>query len=97
MTVSTIHMLMSGVRAGVGIGLVPDIFLTHEPGTENLVSVPINNAILNSFSVHGITRLGRTIPKSAQVFLDLLASALRDQRSVSSMPIEGEDWRRRFE
>jgi DNA-binding transcriptional LysR family regulator len=63
---------MNCVRAGVGAGLLPDIDLNNEAGNEELLNLPIDDAVLLSFKVHGMTRLGRTLPKSAQVLLEML-------------------------
>lgn len=71
-TVSSIQLLMNCVRAGVGAGLLPDIDLNNEAGNEELLNLPIDDAVLLSFKVHGMTRLGRTLPKSAQVLLEML-------------------------
>jgi DNA-binding transcriptional LysR family regulator len=79
-TVSSIHMLMSCIRAGVGVGVLPNIYLNQEPGTESLVSIPIDNEALSSFTVHAMTRLGRTLPHSAQVLLDLLEREIGARR-----------------
>lgn len=82
-TVSSIHMLVSCIRADVGIGVLPNIYLNQEPGTEGLVSIPIDNEILSSFTVHAMTRLGRTLPHGAQVLLDMLGReiAARQQKT----------------
>lgn len=72
-TVSSIQLLISFVRAGVGAGLLPDdIGLDDEPCNSQLVSLPIDHSELMSFKVHGMSRLGRTLPKSAQVLLEML-------------------------
>jgi DNA-binding transcriptional LysR family regulator len=80
MTVSSIHMLVNCIRAGIGIGLTADIYLAHEPGTDHLVSIPIDNEVLSSFSVHAMTRQGRVLPRSAQVLLSMLERAIRSER-----------------
>ncbi len=80
-TVSTIHMLLSCIRARIGIGLLPVIYLNHEPGTEDLVSIPIDDAVLSAFSVHLMARRGRTLPRSAHVLINLLERSIR--KSVS--------------
>jgi DNA-binding transcriptional LysR family regulator len=72
MTVSSSHMLLSCVRAGVGIGLFPNLHVGHELGIEHLVSLPIDNDVLTAFEVHAMVRIGRTLPKSVNVFLDML-------------------------
>lgn len=71
-TASSIAMVLSCIRAGVGVGVLPNISLNQEPGRENLVGVPIDNVVLSSFTVHAMTRLGRTLPHAAQVLLDML-------------------------
>ncbi|MGJ7574829.1 LysR family transcriptional regulator [Variovorax sp. RB2P76] len=78
MTVSSIHMLVSCIRSGIGVGLLTNIFLSYEPHTEDLIALPIENAVLSSFSVHAMTRIGRTLPKSAQVLLDMVERAIRE-------------------
>lgn len=71
-TVSSISMLLSCIRAGVGVGVLPNIRLNQEPGAESLVSIPIDDEVLSSFAVHAMTRLGRNLPQSAQVLLDMV-------------------------
>ena len=85
-TVSSIPMLLSCIRAGVGVGVLPNIQinLNEEPGRESLVSVPIDDKTLSSFAVHAMTRLGRTLPRSAKVLLDSLEReiALRAHKTM---------------
>lgn len=74
-TVTSVHMLVSCIRAGIGIGLAPQRYLAeHECG--DLGSVPVGGNALGSMNVVVATRVGRRLPGSAEVLLRLFIRAL---------------------
>ena len=76
-TVNSIHMLLACIRAGAGIGLLPPIHVHDDPGAESLARVPIEHPALSVFDIHAMVRVGRTLPRSTSLLLDMLQRELR--------------------
>ena len=75
-TVTSVHMLVSCIRAGIGIGLAPQLYLA-EHACADLASVPVDGDALGSMNVVVATRVGRRLPNSAEILLRLLIRALK--------------------
>lgn len=82
LTTDSISIVKHFVRAGLGIGLLPEFSVTQEINSGELVALEIDNQILASAEAHIITRLGRQLPMAANQLLIQLISTMHAFRSV---------------
>lgn len=75
LTTDSISIVKHFVRAGLGIGLLPEFSVTQEINSGELVALEIDHKILASAEAHIITRLGRQLPIAAnQLLIQLIAT-----------------------
>nr|WP_279537226.1 LysR family transcriptional regulator [Aestuariicella hydrocarbonica] len=89
LTSNSLHLLREYVKTENAITFMPEIAVFKDLVSEQIVSRPTDNPILNSTKISLITRLGRQLPVTADILLQLvrnhLTSTLNQISKVSSV------------
>jgi DNA-binding transcriptional LysR family regulator len=87
-TSASIPMICNCVREGIGMALLPEMVVASELRAGQLIAIPLEDPAFNRFAVHVVTRLGRHLPKSALLLLDMLERESKSvvARGASSFP-----------
>ncbi len=73
----SISVLKHFVKAGLGIGLLPEFSVTQEIHAGELIALEVAHPILSNAEAHIVTRLGRQLPIAANQLLIHLISSMQ--------------------
>ena len=76
LTTNSLSILKNFVRGGRGVTFLPPFAATRDIHSEELVSLNINNKLLNSTEAKAIVRLGRPLTAASNLLISRIASRL---------------------